>query len=97
MLLDHETRRGLRIQVDSVVRRNLGLPSRVSTRSMRPGSRQVRWTDDQIREKIRAVANALGKSKITKAEYVRFINDCDGALFPSHVTVSRCRDEFVQS
>lgn len=97
MLLDRDTRYGLRLQVDSAVRRNLGLPPQRVNPRRKPGNFQKRWSNEEIREKIRAVANALGKTKITQSEYARFIQQYDGTLFPSHVTVRRCKDEFAQS
>lgn len=95
MLLEHDTRYGLKLQRDAVVRRNLGLPARQVATKRKPGNFQKRWTDDEIRDSIRRVANALGKAKITRAEYNRFVAQCDGDLFPSHMTVRRCNDEFV--
>jgi hypothetical protein len=90
--LDTETRRHLRIAVDSAVRRQRGLDQAVRVRVQPKGSRSRRWTEQELRT---AVLRAGGGTKITAARYeaVRVLAPND---YPSYNTVhKRCPDLFL--
>lgn len=98
MLLEHDTRYGLKLSVDSAVRRRLGIAQAVRPNPNRKkGSFGNKWSDTQIRQKIAEAAMALGKDRITHAEYSRYVQSLsDANLFPSRQTVRRCSEEFVR-
>lgn len=70
--MDGTTRKTMKLQIDSAMRKRMGLPERTAVKvEPRHGSRQARWTDESIELALQRVADSLGvpRAELTLAQY----------------------------
>jgi len=82
--MDHDTRVAVRRQIDSTMRKRLGLPQVVRASTTQRQSTGKTWTDDEIQAALRKVSELSGEplDKLTLATYCR-IRDANPHLGPT--------------